>query len=36
MSCQACKEIPPISVDYTEKGRYETIAGFKTCKLYQL
>lgn len=25
-------EIPPVSVEYTEKGKYETIAGFKTCK----
>lgn len=33
MSCKDCMEIPPVSADYTEKGKYETIAGFKTCKI---
>lgn len=32
MSCKACEEIPPVSAEYTEKGKYETIAGLKTCK----
>lgn len=32
MSCKACEEIPPVSVEYTEKGKFETIAGVKTCK----
>ncbi|KUI59570.1 hypothetical protein VP1G_06809 [Cytospora mali] len=30
MSCKACKEIPPVSAEYTEKGKYETIDGLKT------
>ncbi|KAF3769862.1 hypothetical protein M406DRAFT_246055 [Cryphonectria parasitica EP155] len=30
MSCKDCEEIPPVSSQYSEKGRYETIAGFKT------
>lgn len=32
MSCKACKEIPPVSVEHNEKGKYETIDGLKTCK----
>lgn len=32
MSCKACEELPPVSAEYTEKGKYETIAGLKTCK----
>ncbi|ROW04617.1 hypothetical protein VPNG_07472 [Cytospora leucostoma] len=30
MSCDACKEIPPVSASYTEKGHYETFDGLKT------
>ncbi|KAK7740566.1 hypothetical protein SLS53_005410 [Cytospora paraplurivora] len=30
MSCDACKEIPPVSESYTEKGQYETFDGLKT------
>lgn len=32
MSCKDCEEIPPVSAEYAEKGRHETIAGWKTCK----
>ncbi|POS80165.1 dienelactone hydrolase family protein [Diaporthe helianthi] len=30
MSCKACEELPPVSAEYTEKGKYETIDGLKT------
>ncbi|KAI0836909.1 alpha/beta-hydrolase [Hypoxylon sp. FL0890] len=30
MASNACAQIPPVSSDYTPKGTYETIAGFKT------
>ena len=32
MSCKACEELPLVSAEYTEKGKYETIDGLKTCK----
>lgn len=34
MSCKDCEEIPPVSAEYAEKGKYEAIAGLKTCKLF--
>ncbi|KAI0880507.1 alpha/beta-hydrolase [Annulohypoxylon maeteangense] len=30
MECKGCREIPPVSSDYTPKGTYEIIAGLKT------
>lgn len=30
MSCKACKEIPPVSAEHNEKGKYETFDGLKT------
>ncbi|KAI1385400.1 alpha/beta-hydrolase [Hypoxylon trugodes] len=30
MATDACAQIPPVSSEYTPKGRYETIAGLKT------
>lgn len=33
MTCEACRTIPPVVAQgYTPEGKYETIAGLKTCK----
>lgn len=33
MTCEACRTIPPVVVQgYQPEGKYETIAGLKTCK----
>lgn len=32
MACDACKTIPPVIAEgYEPKGKWEEIAGFKTC-----
>lgn len=34
---QACCNIPPVvSKGYQDKGSYEDVGGFKTCKRYEL
>lgn len=33
MTCEACRSIPPVVVQgYQFEGKYEIIAGLKTCK----
>jgi hypothetical protein len=35
MSCEACKTIPPVIAEgYEPKGKYEDIAGLKTCTYF--
>lgn len=32
MTSEACCKLSPVSDDYKTKGKYETVAGLKTCK----